>query len=73
MCPTASLVAADGTTLIADSDEQALLEAIRTARQRGLSQRAVVAELTRQGLHHPQRHGILADAGAAHHAAGQIA
>jgi DNA invertase Pin-like site-specific DNA recombinase len=37
-------------TLVADADEQAMLAAIRNARQRGLSQRGVVAELTRQGF-----------------------
>ena len=48
--PYGFTLAADGTTLIADADEQAMLEAIRNARQRGLSQRGVVAELTRQGF-----------------------
>ena len=43
-------IAADGKTLVADESEQALLKAIRAARQRGLSQRGVVAELTRQGF-----------------------
>jgi DNA invertase Pin-like site-specific DNA recombinase len=43
-------LAADGTTLVPDAAEQALLGAIREARQRGLPQRAVVAELTRQGF-----------------------
>lgn len=43
-------LAADGKTLVPDEAEQALLAAIREARQRGLSQRAVVAELTRQGF-----------------------
>jgi site-specific DNA recombinase len=43
-------IAADGKTLVADESEQALLDAIREARQRGLSQRAVVAELTKQGF-----------------------
>ena len=33
-----------------------MLEAIRTARQRGYSQRQVVAELAQPGLYHPQRH-----------------
>jgi DNA invertase Pin-like site-specific DNA recombinase len=43
-------VAADGTTLAADAAEQALLDAIRSVRQRGLSQRTVVGELTRKGF-----------------------
>jgi site-specific DNA recombinase len=48
--PYGSQLAADGKTLMANEAEQALLVAIRTARQRGLSQRAVVADLTRQGF-----------------------
>jgi len=47
--PYGFAVTADGT-LVADSDEQAMLTAIRTARQRGYSQRQVVAELARQGF-----------------------
>ena len=43
-------LAADSQTLIADEAEQAMLAAIREARRRGLSQRAIVAELTRQGF-----------------------
>jgi DNA invertase Pin-like site-specific DNA recombinase len=43
-------LADDGKTLRPDAAEQALLKAIREARQRGLSQRAVVADLTRQGF-----------------------
>lgn len=43
-------LAEDGKTLVPDEAEQKLLSAIRDARQRGLSQRAVVAELTRQGF-----------------------
>jgi hypothetical protein len=43
-------VAADGKTLLPDASEQRLIAAIRDARARGLSQRAVVAELTRQGF-----------------------
>ena len=43
-------LATDGKTLVADVAEQALLAAIHHARQRGLSQRAVVAKLTRQGF-----------------------
>ena len=48
--PYGFMVAEGGTTLVADAGEQAMLEAIRNARQRGLSQRAVVGELTRQGF-----------------------
>jgi site-specific DNA recombinase len=48
-------LAPDGKTLVPDTDEQAMLAAIREARQRGSSQRAVVAELTRQG--HTTRKG----------------
>lgn len=48
--PYGYLVAADGKTLMADSDEQAMLEAIRTARSQGYSQRQVVAELAQQGF-----------------------
>jgi site-specific DNA recombinase len=47
--PYGFTAAADGT-LVADGDEQALLDAIRNARQRGLSQRGVVAELMLQGF-----------------------
>jgi DNA invertase Pin-like site-specific DNA recombinase len=43
-------IAADGKTLVADDAEQALLGAIRDARSRGLSQRAIVGELERQGF-----------------------
>ncbi len=43
-------IAEDGKTLVASEAEQALLEAIRKARQLGVSQRAVVAELARQGF-----------------------
>lgn len=43
-------ITSDGRTLVADEGEQALLDALREARQRGLSQRAVVAELARQGF-----------------------
>jgi site-specific DNA recombinase len=42
--------AADGKTLVAAAAEQALLGAIRDARNRGLSQRAIMAELERQGF-----------------------
>ena len=48
--PYGYTVAADGKTLVADGQEQAMLEAIRSARQRSYSQRQVVAELTRQGF-----------------------
>jgi site-specific DNA recombinase len=48
--PYGFTVAADGTTLVPDADEQAMLQAIRSARQRGYSQREVVAELARQGF-----------------------
>jgi len=41
---------ADGKTLVEDEAEQAMLGAIREARARGLSQRAIVAELDRQGF-----------------------
>jgi hypothetical protein len=41
---------AAGGTLVADAAEQALLDAIRSARSRGLSQRQIVAELTRKGF-----------------------
>ena len=43
-------IAADGKTLLEDEAEKAILEAIREARQRRLSQRAIVAELSRQGF-----------------------
>ena len=43
-------IAADGKTLLEDEAEKAMLEAIREARQRRLSQRAIVAELSRQGF-----------------------
>jgi DNA invertase Pin-like site-specific DNA recombinase len=48
--PYGSDVAEDGKTLVMDVSEQALLDAIREARERGLSQRAVVAELERKGF-----------------------
>ena len=48
--PYGHRLAVDGKTLLRDEAEQALLGAIRDACQRGLSQRAVVAELTRQGF-----------------------
>jgi site-specific DNA recombinase len=43
-------IADDAKTLVPDDAEQALLDTIRQARRRGLSQRGVVAELTRQGF-----------------------
>jgi len=43
-------IAADGKTLVIDGSEQALLRAIKEARSRGLSQRAIVAALERQGF-----------------------
>ena len=48
--PYGYILASDEKTLVEDEGEQAMLEAIREARQRGLSQRAVVAELARQGF-----------------------
>jgi site-specific DNA recombinase len=48
--PYGYMVAADGRTLVVQEQEQAMLEAIRSARQRGFSQRQVLAELTRQGF-----------------------
>jgi DNA invertase Pin-like site-specific DNA recombinase len=48
--PYGYAVADDGQTLVVHAQEQAMLEAIRRARQRGFSQRQVVAELTRQGF-----------------------
>jgi DNA invertase Pin-like site-specific DNA recombinase len=43
-------LADDGKTLEEDAGEQALINAVRSARNRGLSQRAIVTELTRQGF-----------------------
>jgi DNA invertase Pin-like site-specific DNA recombinase len=43
-------LADDGKTLQAHDGEQALIDAVRSARNRGLSQRAIVTELTRQGF-----------------------
>ncbi len=43
-------IADEGKRLVADDAEQALLGAIRDARSRGLSQRAIVAALERQGF-----------------------
>lgn len=48
--PYGFAVGADGKTLVPETGEQRLIAAIRDARARGLSQRAVVAELTRQGF-----------------------
>jgi len=47
--PYGFTVAADGKTLVADAEEQAMLQAIRTARSQGYSQRQVGAELASQG------------------------
>ena len=43
-------IAEDGKTLLADENEQALLCSIREARNMGLSQRAIVADLGQQGF-----------------------
>jgi len=43
-------IAEDGKTLVQDEGEQALLGALKDARRRGLSQRAIVAALERQGV-----------------------
>jgi site-specific DNA recombinase len=43
-------VAVDGKVLEADAAEQAMLATIREARERGLSQRAIVAELAQKGF-----------------------
>jgi site-specific DNA recombinase len=40
----------NGISLVSDAAEQALLTALRTARSRGLTQRAIVADLARQGF-----------------------
>jgi DNA invertase Pin-like site-specific DNA recombinase len=48
--PYGYTLAADGKTLVEDAGEQALLGAIRDVRSRGLSQRAIVAELARKGF-----------------------
>jgi DNA invertase Pin-like site-specific DNA recombinase len=48
--PYGYAVAMDGKTLVPHEGEQALVEAIRDARQRGLSQRAVVVELAQRGF-----------------------
>jgi DNA invertase Pin-like site-specific DNA recombinase len=48
--PYGYVVAADGRTLVVHEQEQAMLEAIRSARQRGYSQRQVVAEFAKQGF-----------------------
>ena len=48
--PYGYAVAVDGKTLVAVEAEQALLTAIREARERGLSQRAIVAELAEKGF-----------------------
>jgi site-specific DNA recombinase len=48
--PYGSRLDDDGVTLLPHAGEQAVIEAVREARRRGLSQRAIVAELTRQGF-----------------------
>ena len=48
--PSGFTLAADGTTLLPAGEECALVPAIQVLRARGLSQRAVVAELTREGF-----------------------
>jgi DNA invertase Pin-like site-specific DNA recombinase len=48
--PYGSQLADDGVTLLPHAGEQAVIEAVREARRRGLSQRAIVAELARQGF-----------------------
>jgi DNA invertase Pin-like site-specific DNA recombinase len=48
--PYGFAIAPDGKTLVADESEQALLDAIRDARSRGLTQRATLADLERQGF-----------------------
>jgi site-specific DNA recombinase len=48
--PYGFTLAANGKTLVADTAEQALLDAIREAHHRGLSQRGGVGEITRQGF-----------------------
>lgn len=48
--PYGHQLADDGITLLPHNGEQALIDAIRDARSRGLSGRAIVAELTRQGF-----------------------
>jgi DNA invertase Pin-like site-specific DNA recombinase len=48
--PYGYTVAEDGKTLVPHAGEQELVAAIREARQRGLSQRAVVVELAQRGF-----------------------
>jgi site-specific DNA recombinase len=48
--PYGYAVAVDGRTLVAAEAEQAMLMAIREARERGLSQRAIVSELAQKGF-----------------------
>lgn len=48
--PYGSRLDDDGVTLLPDEGEQAVIAAVREARDRGLSQRAIVAELARQGF-----------------------
>jgi DNA invertase Pin-like site-specific DNA recombinase len=48
--PYGSQLSDDGVTLLPDEGEQAVIEAVRESRRRGLSQRSIVAELARQGF-----------------------
>jgi len=48
--PYGSQLSGDGVTLLPNQGEQELINAVREARGRGLSQRAIVAELARQGF-----------------------
>lgn len=48
--PYGYVLSSDGKTLLPNAAEQALLDTIRQARHQGLSQRAVLAELARQGF-----------------------
>ena len=68
--PYGYAVAADGKTLVAAGGEQVLLDAIRSARQRGLSQRQVVAELALQGFKTRKGTALGTHASATYHGAG---
>jgi DNA invertase Pin-like site-specific DNA recombinase len=59
--PYGYAVAEDGKTLVLHEQEQAMLEAIRSARQRGFSQRQVVAELTRKASPPAEAHRSYSD------------
>ena len=48
--PYGYAVTVDGKTFVAMEAEQAMIAAIREARERGLSQRAIVAELASKGF-----------------------